>query len=58
MKIVHVLCKVLSLAGLGEGSRSVVLQERGLQATGNVILKVITVVFLEWDKIPLFCESR
>lgn len=58
MKIAHVLCEVLSLAVVGEDGRSVVqcrvLRERGRQATGSVIVKVITVVALEADKIPLF----
>lgn len=58
LKIVHVLYEVLSLAGLGEDSRSVVLYERGLQATGNVILKVIADVFLKRHKIPVLSESR
>ncbi len=59
VKVVHVFCEVLSLAVLGKDSRSVVRcrvlkSERGLQATGNVIIKVIAVVFLYRDKIPPF----
>lgn len=41
----------LSSAGSGRS------MQRGLQETGNVIMKVVAVVFLEGDKIPEKAEG-
>jgi len=54
VEMVHMLRKMLSLAGLGEDSRSAlrhcVQQEQRLQAAGNGIMKVIAVVLLQGNE--------